>query len=119
MNRSWKGHVQVAFERRVGRNMYDWLLEHGPTMTRRAAAEEIGYNNPSSLSAWTDTHMPHDFSFYQRELLFSIPEIINAIVRQSYGETWRNIARSYGRDPVNLRDYCRRYVSSMCRQYKE
>jgi hypothetical protein len=99
--------------------MYDWLLEHGPTMTRRAAAGEIGYTNPSALGVWADAHMPHDFSFYQRELLFSVPEIIDAIVRQAHGETWRDIARSYGRDHTNLRDYCRRYVRSMSRQYKE
>lgn len=108
----WKGHVQVAFELKHKRTINDWLLEHGPTMTRKAAAEEIGYASYTALSQFVSRHMPKDFTFYSRPKVFSEDEIKAAIARRADNETWASIALSYGRDVLLLKDGCRRYLKN-------
>ena len=114
----WRGHVQMAFELRTGLQMRDWLLEHGPGMTRQAASDEIGYESPNALGSWVKAHMPEGFAFYRRSPKFSEADTISAIVRHARGESWRRIAIDYGRDIYNLKGVCRRYIATMCRPYE-
>lgn len=104
-----KGHVQIAFERRTGQTLTVWLLENGPTMTRKAAADEIGYASPVALKQYVARYLPSEFRFYKRPPTFSVDEVEEAIVRHSDGESWASIALSYGRDVLLLKDGCRRY----------
>lgn len=104
-----KGHVQVAFERRTGKTLAAWLLEHGPGMTRLAASDEIGYASPSALREYVARYMPVGFSFYRRPAKFSVAQIASAIERHAAGEPWPKIAISMGGDVNTLKDCCRRY----------
>lgn len=104
-----KGHVQVAFERRTGQTLTAWLLENGPTMTRKAAADEIGYASPVALKQYVARYLPPEFRFYKCPPTFSVSEIQGAIARHASGESWVSIALSYGRDVLLLKDGCRRY----------
>lgn len=113
MNSPRRGHVQVAFERRTGLSMRDWLLEHGPGLTRIAAATEIGYSSPSALKQWVARHMPAEFSFYRRPVGLELRQVTDAIVRQARGESWGPLAVEYQVDKSILRDTCRRYVRAM------
>lgn len=105
-----KGYIQTSFEHKTGVPLRDWLLEHGPTMTLQAAADEIGYSGSHSLKEWADRHLPADFKFYERPPLFSLDELEVAIVRHDAGESWRLIALDYGRDLRLLKDACRRHL---------
>lgn len=105
----WKGHVQVTFERRTGTPLRDWLLEHGPSMTRLAASEEIGYASPSALREFVARYMPAEFHFYRRPMKFSTEQVTAAIARHTAGERWSTIAISMGGDVNTLKESCRRY----------
>lgn len=104
-----KGHVQVAFERRTGQTLTAWLIEHGHTMTRKAAADEIGYASPVALKQYVARYLPPEFRFFKSPPTFSTSEIQAAIARRADNETWASIATSYGRDVLLLKDGCRRY----------
>lgn len=108
-----RGHVQTVFEQRTGQLMRDWLLQHGPGMTRVAAATELGYSSPSALKQWVARHMPADFSFYRRPTGLELRQVTDAIVRHGRGQSWGAIAVEYRVDKSILCDTCRRYVRAM------
>lgn len=111
----WKGHVQVAFEHKTGVPLRDWLLEHGPTMTRRAASDEIGYAAPGALKEFVARYLPKDFKFYSRPRTYSVEEIEAALSRRAKGDSWPSIALGYGRDVLLLKDGCRRHKKAQVR----
>ena len=109
MKQPHKGYIQVAFERRTGNTIIEWLLEHGHTMTRQAASEEIGYAGPNALKEYVARHLPADFKFYRRPAKFSPEQMVSAINRHVAGEKWAAIAIDMGGDVNLLKESCRRY----------
>lgn len=109
IKQQWKGHVQIAFERKTGVPMRDWLLEHGPTMTRLAASEEIGYASPSALGEYVSRYMPGGFRFYKKAAKLNTGQLISANIQHSQGASWRALAFKFECDIHLLKESCRRY----------
>lgn len=113
-----KGYVQTLFERRTGQTLTEWLLENGPSMTQAEAMQAIGYSGHNQLKDYVNRHLPPDFAFHKRALLFTQDEIKAAIARRENGESWPSIALSYKRDVLQLKDGCRRYLKKLRRASK-
>ena len=95
METSMKGHVQIAFERREGIPLLDWVALHGAKMTAPEAARYIGYECPKALKWLVRAHLP-GFTFARRQNMYTARQLNRAIAQKAAGKTWAELTQVYG-----------------------
>ena len=100
-----KGPVQIAFERREGVGLLEWLVTHGRKMTYTEAYLFIGYDCPKSLKAKVRNNLP-GFRFHKRPRVYTVAVINKAFSLRAAGKPWTEIAAECG---PSIQRACRRH----------